>query len=93
MSNAIRTPSSRFVYQQLSKYIAPGKNGASIIPRKNRTVRRPAAELVALVHPLTTAHAMIHDGCETLDTGSTLMYADTYKVDRRPKLRHKHNRW
>jgi hypothetical protein len=62
MSRAILRPSSRLVYQQLSKYIAPGKNGASMTPRKNRTVRRPAGELVALVQPLTIAHAMIHDG-------------------------------
>ena len=66
-SKAILFPSSRFVYQQLSRYIAPGKNGASIMPRKNRTVSRPAGEFVALVHPLTAAQAMIQDGYEESD--------------------------
>lgn len=62
-SSAILTPSSRLVYQQLSRYMAPGKNGASMMPRKNRTVRRPAGELVAAVQALTIAQAMIHIGC------------------------------
>jgi hypothetical protein len=66
-SRAILLPSSRFVYQQLSRYIAPGKNGASIMPKKNRTVSRPAGEFVALVQPLTTAQAMIQDGYEESD--------------------------
>ena len=63
-SKAILTPGSRFVYQQLSRYMAPGKNGASMMPRKNRTVRRPAGELVAAVQPLTIAQAMIQPGWE-----------------------------
>jgi hypothetical protein len=66
-SRAILLPSSRFVYQQLSRYIAPGKNGASIMPKKNRTVSSPAGEFVALVQPLTTAQAMIQDGYEESD--------------------------
>jgi hypothetical protein len=62
ISNAILMPSSRLVYQHESKKIAPGKKGASMTPRKNRTVRRPAGELVAPVQPLTIAQEMIQDG-------------------------------
>jgi hypothetical protein len=62
MSKAIRMPSSRFVYQHESKKMAPGKKGASMTPKKNRTVRSPAGELVAPVQPLTIAHAIIQDG-------------------------------
>lgn len=48
--------------------MAPGKKGASITPRKNLTVSKPAGELVALVHPLTIAHAMMQDGYTRLAT-------------------------
>lgn len=62
-SNAVLTPSSSFVYQQLSRYMAPGKNGASMMLRKNRTVRRPAGKLVAAMQPLTIGRTMIQVGC------------------------------
>lgn len=62
ISRAILTPSSRLVYQQLSKYTAPGKNGASTTPRRKRTARRLPAELVAPVQPLTIAQVIIQLG-------------------------------
>jgi hypothetical protein len=63
-SKAILLPSSRFVYQQLSRYIAPEKKGASMMPRKKWTMSRPNGEFVALVQPLITAQAMMQDGYE-----------------------------
>lgn len=71
--------------------MAPGKKGASTIPKKNLTTSRPAGEDVALVQPLTMAQMIMHPGYRKLVSVTQVFPSwRSNQKDMRLHLGHKH---